>query len=275
MDPLSISGSVAGVVSIAGVAFARVATYLKDVKDAPKEAERLLEEMKQFSVLLHHLSLVARELEIASKAGEEALQDSPNLQLHHLHNCQTVLNRVEIGLQRARDDLKSSSTLTKFRSRLKWPFSLDDTKEMIQTIQRHKQTINVALSASSYSRLAMCPSRQEVADKLHEETKRHLISVQNTVQEILEINTKVLLDERRREVLSHFNKFVNPSHVFEMVKGLRHPLTGLWFTELDEFKAWRATPSSKLIMGHWHSWGRQISSRRLDSLRVPEAELSR
>ncbi|KAI0502938.1 ankyrin repeat-containing domain protein [Xylaria bambusicola] len=246
MDPLSISGSVAGLVAIAGAAFARVATYIKDVKDAPKEAERLLEEMKQFSVLLHHLSLVARELEITLKAGEEAVQDSPNLQLHHLHSCQTILNRIEIGLQRARDDLKSSSTLTKLRSRLKWPFSLDHTNGMVQTIQHHKQTINVALSASSYSRLAMCLSRQEVADKLQEETKKYLISVENTVQEILEINTKVFLDERRREVLSYFTKFVNPSHDFEMVQGLRHPSTGLWFTELDEFKAWRVTPSSKL-----------------------------
>ncbi|KAI0531922.1 ankyrin repeat-containing domain protein [Xylaria digitata] len=31
-----------------------------------------------------------------------------------------------------------------------------------------------------------------------------------------------------------------------MVQGLRHPSTGLWFIESDDFKEWRATPGSKL-----------------------------
>ncbi|KAI0909632.1 ankyrin repeat-containing domain protein [Ustulina deusta] len=246
MDPLSISASVAGLVTLAGSVFSLAAKYIKDVREAPKEAKDLLDEVKQFSVLLHQLSLVARELEITTMAGEEALQDSPNLQWHYVYDCQTILNRVQIGLRQATDDLKCSSTFTKIRSRLKWPFSSDDTKEMIQTIQRHKQTINVALSANSYSRLAICLSRQEAAAKCHEGINKRLGAIQYTVKEILEIDTKVFLNERRKRVLDFFTKFANPWHDFEMVQSLRHPLTGLWFTESDDFKEWRATPGSKL-----------------------------
>ncbi|KAI0103982.1 ankyrin repeat-containing domain protein [Nemania sp. FL0031] len=246
MDPLSISAAVAGLVTLAGTVFSLAANYIKDAKEAPKEAKDLLDEVKQFSVLLHHLSLVARELEIAIKPGEEALQDSPNLQWHHIYDCQTILNRVETGLQRATDNLVSPSTFIKTRSRLKWPFSSDSTKEMIQTIQRYKQTINVALSANSYSRLAICLSRQEAAGKLQEDTNKRLASVQVTVDEILKINTKVTLDEKRREVLSLFNQFANPSQDFETAQRLRHPSTGLWFINSDDFKEWRATPGSRL-----------------------------
>ncbi|KAI1743289.1 ankyrin repeat-containing domain protein [Xylaria scruposa] len=246
MDPLSISASVAGLVTLAGTVFSLVAKYIKDVRDAPKEARDLLDEVKQFSVLLHHLSLVARELEITTKTGEEALRDSPNLQWHHIYDCQRILNHVENRLTRNTEGLKSSTTLTKIRSRLKWPLSSDDTKDMIQTIQRHKLTINLALSATSYSRLAICLSRQEAADKRQEKTEKDISSIQDTVERILEIDTKVSLDRERTEVLNAFVKFADPWHDFEMVQSLRHPLTGLWFTESDDFKEWRATPGSKL-----------------------------
>ncbi|KAI0437067.1 ankyrin repeat-containing domain protein [Xylaria telfairii] len=246
MDPLSISGSVAGIVGLAGTVFSLAAKYIKEVKDAPQEAKDLLNEVKQFSILLHHLSLVARELEITTKAGEEALQDSPNLQWHHIHDCQTILNRVEIGLRRTTDNLESSSTLKKIRSRLKWPFSSDDTDSMIQTIHRHKQTINIALSASSYSRLAICLSRQEEASNRQEETNKHLGNIEDTVNKILEIDTKVFLDEKRKGILDFFTKFANPWHDFEMVQSLRHPLTGLWFTKSGDFNEWIATPGSRL-----------------------------
>ncbi|KAI1124252.1 ankyrin repeat-containing domain protein [Nemania abortiva] len=246
MDPLSISASVAGLVTLAGAVFSLAAKYIKDAKEAPMEAKDLLDEVKQFSILLHHLSLVAHELEIAIKPGEEALQDSPNLQLHYVYDCQTILNRVEIGLQRATDGLDSSSTLIKTRSRLKWPFSSNDTKDIIQRIQRYKQMINIALSANSYSRLAICLSRQEAADKRQEEMNDRLGNIHDTVDEILDINTKVFLDAKRREVLDFFSKFANPSRDLEMVHSLHHPSTGLWFTESDNFKEWRATPGSKL-----------------------------
>ncbi|KAJ2983550.1 hypothetical protein NUW58_g6229 [Xylaria curta] len=239
MDPLSISTSVAGLVTLAGTVFSLVAKYIKNVNEAPKEAKDLLDEVKQFSILLHHLSLVARELEITTKDGEEALRDSPNLQWHHIYDCQTILNRVDQGLRRATEDLQSPSTFKKIRSRLKWPFSSDDTKHMIQTIERHKQTIDVALSANSYSRLALCLSRQETAGK-------RLESIQDTVKKIIEIDTKVFMDETRRKVLDFFIKFANPWHEFEMVQNLRHPSTGLWFTESADFKDWRVTPGSKL-----------------------------
>ena len=239
MDPLSISSSVAGLVTLAAAVFSRMAKYIKNAQDVPKEANELLDEVKQFSVILHELSLVARELEIITKGGEEALQDSPNLRWHHVRDCQTILNQVESGLKRDTENLASTSAFTRIRSRLKWPFSKQDTKDIIHTIQRHKQTITVALSANSYSRLAICLSRQE-------ETNERIDSVRNTVKQILDIETKVILDERRETVLNLFTKFVNSWHELEMVHNLRHPLTGLWFTESSEFKEWRATPGSRL-----------------------------
>ncbi|GAP89886.1 putative ankyrin repeat protein [Rosellinia necatrix] len=245
MDPVSISGSVAGIVALAGTVFSLAVKYIKDVKDAPKDAKDLLGEVKQFSVLLHQLSLVARELEITTSPEQSSLQDSANLRFQHIYECQNVLNRVEVGLKKATKNLDSSSTRTKIQTHLLWPFSSGETKKIIESIQRQKQTINIALSANSYTRLALCLSNQEAASQRQEETSQRLGGIEDGVKKIIETDTKIFIDRQRREVLNFFGKFVNPWDEFERVQQLRHPMTGLWLTESTEFKDWIGMPGSR------------------------------
>lgn len=63
MDALSISSGIAGLVALADLVFRAATRYVKSTKGAPKEAVKLLEEIKSLSVLLHDLSLVAYGLE--------------------------------------------------------------------------------------------------------------------------------------------------------------------------------------------------------------------
>jgi hypothetical protein len=63
VEPLSIAGSIAGLVAIADIVFSRTYRYAKAVKGAADEIETLSSEIRSLSQVLHGLSLVVSELE--------------------------------------------------------------------------------------------------------------------------------------------------------------------------------------------------------------------
>ncbi|KAH7145454.1 hypothetical protein B0J13DRAFT_501157 [Dactylonectria estremocensis] len=250
MDPLSLAASITGLVSIADGIFRKTTKYVKSVRRSRQEVAELLGEVKTVSLLLHNLSIVAFELETDPAASEIDDQQSLNIKPHHLHGCQTLLTRLETGLTKASTGLESSSTLKRVNSSLRWPFSSTETKEMLQEMQRHNQTISLALEADSMSSLRKCLSRQE-------ETKNRVKDLQITTKKLLDIETKIYLDEQRRRVLQLFSKS-NPRSEFETAKRLRHPLTGLWFADSPEFDEWYNTPNAKIWLSGIPGAGKSI-----------------
>ncbi|EWG50786.1 hypothetical protein FVEG_09916 [Fusarium verticillioides 7600] len=165
MDPLSLAASIAGLVSLGDIVFKYALRYCKSVKDAPKEVNDLLNEIKDLTLLLHNLSMVAygHGLQTQTNPQNPATAHKP----HHLHECQQLLNQLEDGLSK----FEQKSGLDKVQSRLKWPFTTSVTKEMLQAIGRHKQTINIALGADSLTKLQICLSRQDETLKEIQELK--------------------------------------------------------------------------------------------------------
>ncbi|KAH7127964.1 hypothetical protein B0J13DRAFT_530646 [Dactylonectria estremocensis] len=235
MDPLSLSASIAGLVSLADLVFRNTVKYSKAVKGSRNELEGFVTEVKNLSVLLHDLSLVVFDLESDSLETTSNAKSSI-FKLHHLHDCRQLLRRLENGLVSKKSQFDSPSGLDRLQSRLKWPFSSTETKEIIQDIERYKQTINLAISAESMSKLNECLSRQE-------DTNARVQDLQASIKKILDIETKISLDQKRRDVLGFFTK-VNPRAEFEINRKLRHPLTGLWLTEGTDFEEWYSTPGS-------------------------------
>ncbi|KAI1371926.1 ankyrin repeat-containing domain protein [Hypoxylon crocopeplum] len=218
MDGLTVSASIAGLVSVADLVFRATTRYVKSAKGARVEVQDLLNEVKHFSILLHSLSLVAYELESTPSTIDLTPRPASNLKLYYINDCQQVLNRIERRLANHEKDLESPSAFSRLQGRLKWPFSSAETKEMIQSIQRQKQTLSLA----------------------------RLDAVQDTVGKILDIENKIILDQARRDVLEFFTRDANPRPDFEMNKKLRHPLTGVWFMESPEFQEWHDNPGSKI-----------------------------
>ncbi|KAK7420773.1 hypothetical protein QQX98_002577 [Neonectria punicea] len=238
MDPLSLSASIAGLVALADLVFRTATKYVKAVQRSQKELEGFLSEVKTFSVLLHELSLIAFDLESEPSDDEAAVSNHPSVfKPHHLYECQQLLRRLERGLDGTQTGFSSHSVIEKLHNRLKWPFSSTETKDMLKDIERHKQTINIAIAADSMSKLRECLSRQQDAN-----TKLNDLQVITKV--ILDIQTRISLDTKRNLVLGFFTK-VNPRSEFEMNRNLRHPLTGLWLTESPEFDEWYDTPGSR------------------------------
>ncbi|KAM0426320.1 hypothetical protein ACHAPT_008360 [Fusarium lateritium] len=233
---MEVAASIAGLVALADLVFRYSIKYVKDFAGARKDVKDISREIKNLSLVLHNLSLVAFELEEAQPS--DGIQPSSNFKPLHLHDCQRLLNRLEKGLGGAQSNLDSTSFFKRFRGRLKWPFSSKDTKEILQEVERHKQTMELALAADSLSNLRLLLSRLSI-------TNSGVDKLQETVDKILDIETKIRLDTKRENVLEFFTK-VNPHSEFDTNRGLRHPLTGLWLTESSEFEEWYTTPGSKI-----------------------------
>ncbi|KAL6360885.1 hypothetical protein LRP88_05618 [Fusarium phalaenopsidis] len=236
MEAIGLSASIAGLVALADLVFRYSTKYVKGFKGARKEVEEISCEVKDLSLILHNLSLVAFELEETQPS--DGTQPTSNVKPHHLRECQQLLMRLETGLVGAQSNLDSKSCIERLHGRLIWPFSSTDTKEMLGDVQRHKQTINLALAADSLSKLRLLLSRQSLMSS-------GVDGIKETIKKILDIETKVIVNNKRKEVLEFFTNS-NPSSEFDTNRKLRHDLTGLWLTEGPEFDEWYATPGSRI-----------------------------
>ncbi|KAJ4132507.1 hypothetical protein NW754_015324 [Fusarium falciforme] len=188
-----------------------------------------MNELKDLPCVLHNLFLVAFSLE-TDPAPQNANAPKP----YPLHECRQLLRLLEEKLP----VLETQSRRQKLQSRLKWPFSSSETKEILASVSRHKQTINIALAADSISELNLCLSQQEA-------TGENIMDLQHNVKKILDIETKISLDRKRREVLKAFNK-VDARVELERNRTLRHPMTDLWLTESSDFEDWYSTPKARI-----------------------------
>lgn len=231
-DPLSLSASIAGIISLADVVFRTVYKYHKGVKDAKSDIHALAEEINGLSAVLRTLQALASELEAEGGAFD------PTLRNHYLSHCKATLDRVEKRVKKGIDSFsRQSSKLDGFVRQLKWPFSSSETKEIMGELSRHKHTITLALSADSMRKLQLCLSK---VDDLAKDTS----AIAEAVKRI-DINTQIAVDYRKERVLDFFMR-VSPQANLEMSIKLRHPMTGLWLTESPSFGHWLETPGSRL-----------------------------
>lgn len=249
MDPLSISSGIAGLVALADLVFRAATRYVKSAKKAPTEAIKLLEEVKGFSVLLHDLSLVAYGLE-TDPFPENTMEPAHEFQAYHLYGCRRVLEDLQSRLDCSTQPLVSDSTLKKLGARLKWPMTTQETTEMLQTIQRHKQTINIALSVDTLQKLRESLSKQQ-------ETNSRINQLQEAAAKIIDIETRIFIGQEREKVLDFFLK-TNPRDEYRKNKELRHYMTGLWLTEGAQFKQWCNVKGSKLWLSGIPGAGKSV-----------------
>lgn len=225
-DPLSIAASIAGVISLADIVFIRTRKYLSSAKNADKEVKDLAQELLLLSGALHSLSRLAQALDA------DGLKDKhiDNLRMHHIAACHATLDEVAKKLKKLEDNTT--------KRKLVWPLVSDRTKEFLVEIARHKQNIDLALTADSLGTLLQVLSKTEEVqvntEKLLEEAKK-----------TREIFTRIHQDSGRKAVLRYFLPY-NPQQNYEMSLSLRHPRTGLWLTRKPEFQTWLEHPDSAL-----------------------------
>ncbi|KAF2488662.1 hypothetical protein BU16DRAFT_224836 [Lophium mytilinum] len=230
-DPLSLAGSIAGLISVADTVFRLVFKYARSAIDAKEDVKTLADELQALAGVLQSLRLLASGLEA------EGTSFDPTVRAHHLGTLSSTLSRLQQRVEKAHTKFEKGSKTQQKLQQLKWPFSTGETKQLLEDLVRHKSTISLALSVDSMRKLQLCLAKEE-------ELGQTLSSIENAVKRI-EIHTQITMNDFKHAVLDFFMK-VSPQPNLETSVKLRQPMTGLWLSGSPTFTTWLETPGSKL-----------------------------
>ncbi|CAK1363464.1 unnamed protein product [Cercospora beticola] len=220
-DPLSIASGIAGLITLADIIIERTYRYIKNSKNATKDAQRLLLEIQSFSGVLHSLRVL--ELQV----GEHALQTK--IDPFQRHQCHELLEEIRDKLSEA--PLFAKTKTQKIERTLKWHWTADQAKDLFSQIDRHRASFNLVTSMESL----------ETVLKLRVEQG-------NAMKELIDVKAillRIKLDQETNEMLDFFGTFDSQANHATSVS-LRSPGTGLWLTSSEEFQKWQEERNSKL-----------------------------
>ncbi|KAK8196846.1 ankyrin repeat-containing domain protein [Phyllosticta capitalensis] len=278
-DPLSVAASVAGLVSLADVVFRTVFRYAKSVKNAKDEVTLLAEKIQTLFGVLQSLKILSEELHTEGpqlgfqlqhlksceeslkgitakleikknaldKSGSKALGTrddkalramyekdlAQGLRFHHLSTYRPSLRKMKADLLgEGPGAAKSIWTMAT------WPLSSAETKELIGQISEHQKALSAAMVANSFTELLKSLSVQE-------EIRHGIEGIEKQLAFNSESEKRILLEKRNQSIVKFF-RIEAPSLNHDTSLRLRHPGTGQWLIEHEEFKHWLKTPASKL-----------------------------
>ena len=229
-DPLSVSASISGLVTLADIVFRRTYKYVKAIQKSSKEISALSAEIGALYGILNNLHLLSRQLE------DETFESTTRI--HHIHSCYQTLEHVKSILDR--DDTSSlrDQRLQTLRRKLRWPFTSSEVKDLIAELERHKTTLGLALNVDCMSGLLQALSRQD-------QFRNTIEGVKTELKERHQAETRIAINKERQEILNSFAK-IDPRSNHETSRKLRSPGTGLWLTEGQEFRQWLETKNARL-----------------------------
>jgi len=243
MDPLSIAGSIAGLISLGDTVFCKLYHYVKDVKNAEKEVQDLKNEVALLNGVVHNLHLIAQDLEANSTQPY-------SMRPGHIIACRDTLYKLDEKLNKT-----SVSEKGKLRTKihkLTWPFKAANTKQFIEDLSQHRNNLNFALSADTMTSLLKSLATQD-------ELLQGVTNLETRLREKEKIETRIKMDEERQIILDSF-LFVNPEGGFRTSLKLRYPTTGTWLTENETFTKWLRGSNNHLWLSGIPGAGKTVLS---------------
>ncbi|KAE8443666.1 hypothetical protein EG329_001524 [Mollisiaceae sp. DMI_Dod_QoI] len=230
-DPLSITASIAGLVSLTITTFNGIVKFTNSAKNARNKAQQLATMTRNLAGTLQNLELLALQL-------DGSVDGKCSLTTDHLKSCRRTLLKIDKKLKGPLEDFNSRKLKSIARS-LKWPFSADETNELVEELSSYQHAVQLALESDTLTKLLQCLSRQTDLHNSLEELKTE-------IRRKDAIETRIQLNHKQQEIINYFLK-VNPQYNFTTCLQFRHSMTGLWLTDTDDtFQQWKALPNSKL-----------------------------
>ena len=223
MDPVSSTSAVVALAGFAGTVFLNVLRYAKAVKESQKELAQLSSEIAALAGTLRSAELLLQDLHSKEITGERITQ------------CWELLEKINRRLENSKADPLSQGRMKRFGKTLKWPFTLQETKELLEKIERHKAAFSLAISSEGLS--AVLRIQNETADEIRE--------LRREVKARHEIEARIELNSHRKEILSFFEK-VDPTEYLNTNRRLRQEGTGIWFTKGDTLGEWLASRDANI-----------------------------
>jgi hypothetical protein len=243
MDPLSVAGSVAGLISLADVVFRSLFHYVKDVQNAEQDVQDLKNEVAMLNGVLHNLHLVAQDLE-----ADQGLNYA--VRLDHVKACLATLYKLDEKLKKI--GIFDKGRLRDKLQKLAWPFKAVNTKQFIEDIRQHRNNLGFALSADSMKALLRCLTTQD-------EILEQVAKIDTRLREKENIETRITMDKERQRILDDFLS-IDPSQIFKISLRLRYPTTGFWLSQNETFTKWLHGTNTQLWLSGIPGAGKTVLS---------------
>ncbi|KAF7888034.1 uncharacterized protein EAF02_002575 [Botrytis sinoallii] len=229
MDPLSVSASISGLISILDLVAVKSYKYVKEVRGSTQEVKKLVNEMTDLYGILNQLRLVV------SRFDDEL----------------DKADRDDIGGQKSAIGRKISN----LGPALIWPFSVGETRALIDDVTTQKSTLMFALQVDGMNALFDALSDRKTQGLNIEAIRANVLGLRNE-------KAISMLNQKQKKIIEWIAPYDPSQRHQEVATKLRQPGTGQWFTKGDQFKSWFNEKVSKL----WLYGIRKHSIYSLDKL---------
>ena len=177
MDVLGATASIVQLVTVAGQVIGEVRRYSKSVKSCPRTAEHLLQQLETMQRVLGDLSTVITPAQLQIHTTGVPQQAPGTSTLQHLigdsiQKCEQSLQEIHDKIQLTKGNKLASTASTAstaspnrlkrwtagFSKRLLWPFTEEETKELIASFGTYERQFLIAINAATlWVNMASCP----------------------------------------------------------------------------------------------------------------------
>lgn len=226
-EALGVASGIVGILSLTIQITQVIVQFGLDWKDAPKEAKALMSELQTLKTILSE----TRTNLLLSTDFKDAFQDRPSSLLSELGPNAPPSSQTKLSIQSCEDELNHLLDELKKRGkahrlgweRLKAPFCAKGLQKSIDKVQRQCRILNGMVSIDALN--VGVNILGEVKQARKEQQAWH--DTQDN-QRVLNWLSDLSFAEKHNDIFSK-----------------RHPGTGEWFLELDDFEAWQKGVSDK------------------------------
>ena len=218
-EALGVAASIIAIIQLTGT----VVQYISDVKDASKDGDRLLTELRTISVFLPILKDAADRAQ--SEPGGQWMTTIRSLGVPN-----GPLSQFKLALETLARQLEPVVGWRKRARALVWPFKEKEVKDILGTIERQKSLFLLAV--------------QNDHKGLSEAIQRDVLSLHDSVGEVITGIDELKLSQKKRNEdlettkilawLSPLNFWTVQQDIF----GRRQEGTGTWLLDNDIFQSW-------------------------------------
>ena len=221
MDPVTAIGAAASVLQLIGIA-AKAIKYINDIKNAPRERFRLVQELNSLYGIL---------IELESRV-DEAKMNRDDKWLSGLNSLTVKFGLIEqlgAALNSIVDKIKLASKIKTVGRTFNWPFAKKEIAEIMEQIERQKSTINFALQGD----------QMNLAKAIKADTIQ-IPALLTGVQE-MQVGVTKIQDRLEVEAVQKIVEWFSPLSFADRhndVLSRRCEGTGNWLFETPEASAW-------------------------------------
>ena len=148
MDPLSITASVIAVLQATEAVISICCNYRSAAKGASWDVSRVLDQVRSLRSVLRTLEELADRVETGSSDVRlPALKLLCNPKVGELAECLAEMKSLEGRLALPTWAGPAGSKRSSLVQALSWPLNKGETEKTLQTIERYKATLNLAITA--------------------------------------------------------------------------------------------------------------------------------